>query len=268
MRWLLIILIIASCWVLALQGRRGAKGIDQLDGHIYAHRGYHSEPDAPENSREAFRRAVERQMGSELDVHLLKDGGLAVLHDSALKRMTGLDGIVEDLTTDDLARITLGRSSETIPTLADVLAIYQGKEPLIIELKPVNKNHKELCEKVFELLDSYEGVYCVESFDPRVVRWLRKNRPEVIRGQLSMDFILAPAPQAFILNLLATFLWENFLTRPDFIAYHFPDRHNLSNQICLKLWKLRGASWTIHSREELRTAQQEGLWPIFENFEP
>lgn len=35
----------------------------------------------------AFRRAIRHGYGAELDVHLLRDGTLAVFHDSDLKRM-------------------------------------------------------------------------------------------------------------------------------------------------------------------------------------
>ena len=35
-----------------------------------------------------------------------------------------------------------------------------------------------------ELLEGYQGLYCVESFDPRIVRWVRKNHPKIVRGQL------------------------------------------------------------------------------------
>ncbi len=35
-----------------------------------------------------------------------------------------------------------------------------------------------------EELKNYEGLYCVESFDPRIVRWFRQNHPGIIRGQL------------------------------------------------------------------------------------
>ena len=53
----------------------------------YAHRGLHDkEVGSPENSLAAFKEAVESGYGAELDVHLLKDGNLAVIHDSSLFR--------------------------------------------------------------------------------------------------------------------------------------------------------------------------------------
>ena len=257
-----------AAFLLALRGRRDAKGLEAMEGWLFAHRGYHMEPDAPENSLAAFRRAVENGYGAELDVHLLSDGNLAVLHDSRLYRMTGRNGIVEALTEEELPGILLGRSRQPIPTLAQVLELVDGRVPLIIELKTYRNNYRRLCERVFEELDHYQGPFCVESFHPQVVRWLRKNRPEVIRGQLSMNYLHERNGLSLPAAAAATGLVANFLTRPDFIAYRFCDRRTVSNRLCLSLWKIQGASWTLHDMDELKTARREGLWPIFENFDP
>ncbi len=265
---LLVLVILCAVWLLLIMGRARHPGRAKMTGQLFAHRGFHSEPEAPENSREAFRRAAARGFGAEFDVHLLKDGGLAVMHDSALKRMTGCEGEIENLTVEQLKDYTLGRSSETIPTFADVLQIFDGKTPLIIELKTRGRNAAPLCEAVCRVLDTYKGTYCLESFDPRVVEWLRKNRPDILRGQLSQNFVKERSGLSLPLAIMGTWLLCNFFTRPDFIAYKFEDRHNLSNQACLHIWHTAGASWTIRSKEDMKTAKREGLWPIFENFDP
>ena len=266
------ILAVLAIWILLylwdIRGRRGNPLCRQLEGQLYAHRGYHCEPDAPENSRAAFRRAVARGFGAELDVHLLKDGTLAVMHDSSLARMTGHEGDIEELTAEQLSEYTLGKSSETIPLFSDVLEIFAGKTPLIIEVKTWHKNAAALCEATCRMLENYPGPYCIESFDPRAVRWLKKNRPNIVRGQLSNNFLRDRCGLSAPLAFMATYLLENSFTRPDFIAYKFQDRGNLSNRICRGLWHIAGASWTLRTKEELATAQAEGLWPIFENFDP
>ena len=263
-----VLIVLAAAWLLAVRGRHNPEQLRNFYGWVYAHRGFHNRKDAPENSAEAFRRAVEKGFGSELDVHLLSDGGLAVVHDSNLKRVTGREIIVEDLRTEDLAEYSLLGTEQTIPTLRQVLDIYDGKAPLIIELKTWKKNDRALCEAVSRELEGYKGLYCIESFDPRAVRWYRKNRPSVVRGQLCANFLKNPGnlgiPEAFV----ATFLLTDFLTRPDFIAYKYADRGNLSNRICLHLWKMTGVSWTLRSEREMETAKKEGLLPIFEGFDP
>lgn len=265
---LLVVAIICILWILAVRGRRNAPGIEKLDGWYYAHRGLHSKPDAPENSLEAFKRAVAKGYGSEMDVHLLADGRLGIMHDSNMKRVTGVDKIIETLREDELKNYHLGESRETIPTLREVLDVYKGKAPLIIELKPYENNYAPLCEAVCRELEGYEGVYCIESFFPQVVLWLKKNRPDIIRGQLSMDYLKSRGTTSFLQAVVSTNLFWNFLSRPDFVAYRFRERNNISNKICMKLWKMRGASWTLKTKADFEEAKKEHLWPIFEKIAP
>ena len=61
-----------------------------------AHRGLHTDK-LPENSLGAFENAIKNSYPIELDVHLLKDGTLAVFHDEVLSRVTGKDGYIQGL---------------------------------------------------------------------------------------------------------------------------------------------------------------------------
>lgn len=262
-----LILILLVLYILSQMGRTGHPGVDKLKGWNYAHRGLHRRG-VPENSLAAFHDAVAHGYGAELDVHLLKDGNLAVIHDSDLKRVTGREGRVEDLTTEELKDYHLLDTDQTIPTFAQVLEVFGGKTPLIVELKPKN-NTAALCEAACAAMEGYPGVWCMESFDPRVVYWLKKHRPDIVRGQLSENSILRkdygiPLPLRVVTSLNLT----NFLTRPDFIAYKYRDRKNPSNWICRKIWGIQGVSWTLKTPEEHRTAEQEGWIPIFEDYEP
>ena len=259
---------IGAGYLLALRGRTGQEGLEKLRGWNYAHRGLHSEG-IPENSLAAFRAAVDRGYGAELDVHLLKDGGLAVIHDSKLERTTGKPGKVEDLTTADLKDYPLEGTDQTIPTFQEVLEVFAGKTPLIIELKPEGGNHAALCAAACKAMEGYEGIWCMESFDPRCVLWLKQNRPDIIRGQLAENSLKYPKNKMPLpLKVVLSYHLENFVCRPDFIAYDFPTRKTLSNTICEKLWKLERVSWTLRSPEDHETAVKEGWIPIFENYLP
>ena len=86
---LVIILVLFEVYALLLQCRNGHSGLKELRLFRYAHRGFHEKPDIPENSMAAFRRALQNYYGVELDVHLMADGNLAVIHDSSLKRTAG-----------------------------------------------------------------------------------------------------------------------------------------------------------------------------------
>lgn len=62
-----------------------------------------------------------------------------------------------------------------------MLEAVSGRVPLIVELK-VEQNVDSLCSAVRERMQRYNGLWCMESFDPRAVQWFRKNAPEIIRG--------------------------------------------------------------------------------------
>lgn len=250
-----------------LHGRRCGKGWERLEGVRYAHRGLHGGPAAPENSLAAFDRAVQRGYGAELDVHLTADGRLAVIHDADLFRLCGRHGMVEEMTAAELSQVRLEGTEQAIPFLEEVLALFQGKAPLVVELKSAGGNHAALAEKTMECLDRFPIDYCVESFDPRVLAWLRRKRPEVLRGQLTQNFLKRPEGLSLWNRLALTNLFYNFAARPDFVACRFDDRNLPAVRLC-RWMGVRSACWTIRTPEELRTAERERSLPIFECFDP
>ena len=267
---LLILLVLAEGWTLLLRCRRGHPGWKLLRQYRYAHRGYHDKPHIPENSMAAFHRAIENGFGAELDVHLLKDGHLAVIHDASLKRTAGADVLVEDLTSEELKAYRLEGTDERIPLLDEVLTLFEGKTPLVVELKPERGNHAELAAATCALLDRYRVDYCIESFDPRCLIWLRKNRPEIIRGQLSSQFLRhgETAGHGKLTMWLLGNLMTNIAVQPDFIAYRFQDRKNPALAWCRKFYKVQEIDWTIRTKEEMQAAEQKGNLVIFECFDP
>lgn len=148
----------AGVWSLMLRPRRNQPGWEKLAGVRFAHRGLHDPNQGiPENSMAAFRRAVEHGFGAELDVHLMADGNLAVVHDSSLKRVCGADVFIEDLTAEDLKDYPLMGTAERIPLFRDVLALFEGKTPLVIELKVERGNANALTDRVMAALEGGTG---------------------------------------------------------------------------------------------------------------
>lgn len=264
---LIVILLLVLLYLFCLHGRRKHPLLPQLSGWRYAHRGLHGE-NRPENSMAAFQAALEGGFGIELDVHLLADGNLAVMHDSSLKRTAGADITMEELKSEDLCRYHLGGTEETIPTFRQVLELFDGKAPIIVELKSVGGNYAALTDAACRMLAEYKGVYCVESFDPRCVLHLKKHYPHLVRGQLAENFFRSTGKLPAVLKFLLTNHLGNFLTRPDFIAYKYDDRKNLGTFLCRRVLGLQGVSWTIRSKEDFDIAEKEGWIPIFEGFRP
>jgi glycerophosphoryl diester phosphodiesterase len=266
--FILVLLAALICWLLAPR-RKTPEGMELLRRYRYAHRGYHDAAQGiPENSLAAFWRAADEGFGAELDVHLSADGRLVVHHDESLLRMCGVEKEIADMTADELAQCRLGGTDEPIPYLEEVLPIFEGKTPLVVEVKPTRRNHAALCKATCEMLDRFDVKYCLESFDPRAVLWLKKNRPELIRGQLSENFTRhgesLSAPTRFLLhNLLG-----NCATRPDFIAYRIEDHNDLAFRFCTRVLHAQEFGWTIRSREQQSTVEKNGGVIIFELFDP
>lgn len=262
---LLILLALAALYVYIICPRIiNRPDIEPFKNIHYAHRGLHdNRTSAPENSLAAFRLAVEAGYGIEMDVQLTKDGIPIVFHDKTLKRMCGEDGYTWDFTLEELRQFMLADSKERIPTFKEVLELIDGKVPLIIEYKLDNPNIR-VCELGNELLENYHGVYCIESFHPKAVRWYRKNKPEIVRGQLSMDFSKDEKYNAPYFTVM-TYLLLNFITRPDFIAYYYVDEHILSRRLCRKLGGL-SVAYTIKSQEAYEKAKDTFDLFIFDSF--
>lgn len=254
-------------YVLSTICRRGHPGLESLSKWSYCHRGLYG-PGVPENSYPAFQQAVDHGYGVELDVHLLADGNLAVIHDFQLERMTDGTGRVENLTTEQISKLRLKGSDQPVALFPQVLEIFSGKTPIIVELKSTKDNYAELCRRTCLLLDTYEGEYCLESFDPRCVLWLRRNRPKLLRGQLVENYFRRSKTMPCLARFIMVHQMLNFLTFPDFVAYRFPDRKTVSNVVVEKLWGVKSVAWTLQTREEYDTAVKEGRIPIFEGFEP
>jgi len=267
--WILSLLaLLALLWILALIPRGKAPAqMQELKKWRYAHRGYHNDT-LPENSLGAFRRAAEEGFGAELDVHLSKDGKLIVHHDESLLRLCGTDVNICDLTSEELVSFRLNGTDESIPHLEQVLRIFENKAPLVIELKTKGGNAAALCDAVMKVLGDYKGLYCIESFDPRVLLHMKKHYPQVVRGQLSENYFRHNAVLNPFLKFLLHNLLLNFLTRPDFIAFHVLDWHDRSFTLCRRFYGVQVFGWTIRNKEEQALVEADTGVIIFEQFDP
>jgi len=230
-----------------------------------AHRGFHRNDDQiPENSMIAFEQAIKHGFPIELDLHLSKDGKVMVFHDSTLKRMTGEEGKITDFTAEQLQQYMLLGSNYSIPLLAEVLEVVNGKVPLLIELKNSNPVGV-LEEKVLLLLQSYQGLYAIQSFDPFTLEWFYHQAPWIPRGQLACNMEssqLLPFEKYMLQNL-----GFNYKTKPDFISYGIVD---------LPYWAVDQAKakglpilgWTARNKESFEQARQYCDNIIFEGFLP
>ena len=234
-------------------------------GQMWAHRGLHNMAERiPENSMLAFTKAIEKGYGIELDVHLTADRKLVVFHDDDLMRICSVPGIVERMTYEELQQYYLSGTFEKIPLLSDVLDHVYGRVPLLIEIKMPTKDTL-ICKYVKEALDSYRGPYVIESFNSLALRWFRNHAPKVLRGQLSSNLVADQSAKAHpIIKFFIQHLLANWYCGPDFIAYKYDDRRNLSLWLVRHLFRTPMAAWTLKTPEVLEEAKQHFDMFIFE----
>ncbi len=234
-------------------------------GKKYAHRGLHSDG-TPENSLAAFKAAKEANFGVEFDVQFTKDKQIVVFHDGDLKRMCGVDQKVLDLTFDELKQYRLNGTDEHIPLLSEVLETI-GHVPIVCEVKTYSGNScPELCEITCALMDTYPGDWCQESFSPFITQWFRKNRPDIIRGQLSAS-MREHNGQSAVNRFGMRHLLINVFSRPDFIAYGFDDLTPWGFRLCRVIYHPFLVAWTARGDKQFAQAQKDFDTIIFEKHE-
>lgn len=268
---MLIYLIISliTLYMMAIMPRMlSRRDFSAFSERYYAHRGlFDNKTNAPENSLTAFKLAIDNDYGIELDVRLTKDNIPVVFHDLSLKRVCGLDKKVRELNYSELHELTLFKSKEKIPLFTDVLKLLEDKVPVIVELKTTGTDIS-VCEIISPILDDFKGIYCVESFNPSILYWYKKNRPNIIRGQLSTNYLRDGIKNDFILYFVLQNLLLNFINKPDFIAFNYKHSNMLSYRICKYIYKAPTFAYTIGSQEVLDEHINDFDYFIFEGFIP
>jgi len=151
-------------------------GADPSFSYGIAHRGLHDET-RTENGLNAFENAIDHGFAFELDIHLTRDGKLVVCHDSDLKRVTGKEGILEDLTLAEIEEGYRLLDGEKIPTFEEVLSLWKEQIGMVVELKVYRKNYKALAKAAKAALSVVKDKRKVLliSFDPRALFPFRKS---------------------------------------------------------------------------------------------
>jgi glycerophosphoryl diester phosphodiesterase len=229
-----------------------ATRLAELFAKPFAHRGLHGSG-IVENSRAAFRAAIEAGHGIELDVQVSGDGEAIVFHDYELGRLTASAGKLAEMTAAQLASIPLRGGTEGLPTLADILFLIDGRAPLLIEAKSPGRRVAALSGAVAAALDSYIGPVAVMSFNPGVPHWFARNRPEVLRGLVVTE---EGRPKRGRLKRRLSLWWS----RADFLAY---DIRDLPSRFAAASG-LPVGTWTVRTEAQRDTAARHADQVIYE----
>jgi len=218
----------------------------------FAHRGLHG-AGLTENSRAAFRAAIEAGHGIELDVQATADGEAIIFHDYELSRLTDASGKLAEMTAEALAETPLKGESEGLPTLTEILALIDGRSPLLIEVKSPGRRVAALSGAVARATDSYMGPMAVMSFNPAVPRWFAHHRPDVLRGLVVTE---EGRPERNRLKRRLSLWWS----RADFLGY---DIRDLPSRFA-KASGLPVATWTVRTEAQHATAGRHANQIIYE----
>jgi len=231
-----------------------------------AHRGLWTPGGAPENSLAAFQAACAKGYSIELDVQLTADGQAVVFHDDRLERLTGQEGRLRDHTAAELSAMKLSGTDETIPTLADALAVIGHRAMVQIELKTPFGEVGELEKKVSEILIDHAGPIAVIGFNPYSHAWFADHNPQVLRGLDSYGWNdenarkLAPE-----LRKSLAALEQVEIARPDFLALGL----DMLPSPRADVFRAKGmpiVAWTVRSPEQWDAVSDHCDNLIFEGF--
>jgi glycerophosphoryl diester phosphodiesterase len=238
-----------------------------------AHRGLHGRAAGRiENTAPAFRAAIDKGYGIECDLQAAKDGTPMVFHDERLDRLVAASGRIAAHSPASLARLRYRRQDTSISSFAELLALVDGRVPLLVEVKRnVQPPPRSFLEKIARQAVAYRGPLALMSFDRDMVATLKQLAADVPRGwivgnhQLPARWWAAPATarkDAAVARLLGS--------APAGIGFFAVDVRILRSA---RLW-LSGAAiglplftWTIRTQRQRAAAARWADAPIFEGYE-
>ncbi|GGD00044.1 putative glycerophosphoryl diester phosphodiesterase YhdW [Thalassobacillus devorans] len=230
-----------------------------------AHRG--ASGYAPENTMAAFEKSVEMKADMfELDVQMSKDGELVVIHDTTVDRTTDGTGSVKDLTLEELKSLDAGSwfdesfTSETIPTLGEVLDEYRGRTGILIELKSPSLypgiEQKVADELKARHLDNPENEkIIVQSFNHESVQTFHDLLPQVPVGVL-----LGYSPEGISDEQL-----DRFKAYADYVN---PSKSMIDALLVERIhdYNMKTHPWTVRDRESANFLLEAGADGIITDY--
>ena len=223
--------------------------------YITAHRGYSSV--APENTLVSIQAAIDAMSDYvEIDVQETKDGVVVLLHDTNLKRTTGVNQLIWNLTYDEISALNaanyMPKTYETlqIPTLEEALLLCQNSIYMNIEMK-INSHEQALVEKVVELIQKYdmEDQCVITSTNYGALRRVKEITEDIKTG-----YIMSLAYGYFYNSEYADFfsVKSSFITR-DMVLL----AHSYGKEV---------HAWTVNRISEIERMKQLGVDNIITDY--
>lgn len=209
--------------------------------NIYAHRGLFDNKKIVENTISAFKRALLDNFNIELDIRVTKDNKIIVFHDDNIKRLTGIDRLVKDMTYNELSNVKLLNTADKIPLLKDALKLVNGRVTLLIELKENFSNNT--LKELNKLLLDYNGKVLLQSFNPVIIRKMALTSLK----RYKMGILLTNEYKGFKKALYDVFIYK-YLIKQKYISFISSPK-----ELIFKVKEVSSKElfiWTIKTKEE------------------
>jgi glycerophosphoryl diester phosphodiesterase len=236
-----------------------------------AHRGLHdASKGVNENSASAVEAAIAKNLSIEVDLQCTKDDQAVVFHDATLDRLTDQGGSVISRSLSELTTIPLRGTKDSIPSLRHLLALIDGRVPLLIEIKSKWNDDDRYEANIAKELCSYRGPVAAMSFDPNCVARFRTLLPLLPRGLIAETFedkqfwSKLTWRQRFTMRHLLT----SAIAKPNFIAYDIRALPALAPFFVRSVFRLPLLTWTVRNESEKSRAMRYADAMIFEGIEP
>jgi glycerophosphoryl diester phosphodiesterase len=182
--------------------------------------------------------------GVELDVHVSVDGIPVVHHDPQV----GHD-MISQRTAAEIRKHRLP-NGEPIPTLTEAFAALGEQLEVFVEVKDLPQQHDAALLAVLDRAPAPRQVR-VHSFDHRLVRRLREQRPSLQYGVLSTSYPIDPLNQ--VRDARAHVLWQ----QASLVDQALTDRAHSQD--------VRVFAWTVDEPDRMRTLISLGIDAICSN---
>ena len=236
--------------------------MDWLDQYPYiAHRGFHDGSRVVENTANALIQAIDKSYAIEFDLQFLSNGTPILFHDAEFKRLCDDSTKVKDLNPKFLSLLSYSDGQKII-TLTEALKIVDGKVPLLIEIKRETFQLKYL-KPLIAILNTYQGKFSIQSFDPNILKEVKKKSPNISIGQLMTNWFQTDI--SFLNKSIMNFA-------PFFNDLNFISVNQEMSETIISIWEnvlsLPILFWTIKNQAQLNQLKTIGSGFIFEGFCP
>ncbi len=226
---------------------------------VIAHRG--ASAHAPENTLASFQLAVDQKADAiELDVRLSKDGQIVVFHDREVDRTTDCQGNLKNFSLNELKTMDAGSyfdqkfNEERIPTLLEILSIFEESALLNIEIKTQFFHQTGLAVKVARMIHNRNIIdrTLISSFNPLDLISVRRFSPDIDTG-----ILVPPGKNGYWAELIG-----GKLVKYDSIHFYFRD---ITQELIKKYHKKNKFvfAFTVNNNKEILNLIDMGIDGIF-----